>query len=77
MNIGLTWSGKPQAFNIDEAWVHPAQESRLRCETMVILRAVRNGTSDTNPKRQRGNELEPSLTLRVSVTSGREQYNLI
>jgi hypothetical protein len=41
----------------------------------VILPAARNETSHTNPKRKRGNGLEPSLTLRVSVSSGREQYS--
>ena len=41
-----------------------------------MLRAVWNETSHTNPKRKRGNDLQSSLTLRVSVASGREQYNL-
>jgi hypothetical protein len=39
-----------------------------------ILRPVRSETFHTNPKRRRGNELKPSLTLRVSIPNGREQY---
>jgi hypothetical protein len=42
-----------------------------------ILRAVRVETSHTNPKCKRGNGLTPSLTLRVSVPSGRVQYNVV
>src|SRR5258708_7011538 len=41
----------------------------------VILPATRNETFHTNPKRQRGNALTPSLALRVSVTSDRGQHN--
>jgi hypothetical protein len=33
-------------------------------EGVIILRAV---VTDTNPKRQRGNESAPSLALRVSM----------
>jgi hypothetical protein len=40
-----------------------------------IPRAVKNETFHTNPKRERGNDLTTSLTLRVSVVSGRVQYN--
>ena len=32
-------------------------------------------TSYTNPKRKRGKNLPTSLALRVSMVSGREQYN--
>ena len=42
----------------------------------IILRAVRSETFHTNPKRLRGNELKPSLTLRVSIPGSREQYNV-
>src|SRR5665213_1223610 len=39
-----------------------------------ILPAVENGTFHTNPKRKRGNELTPSLALRVGVISNRGEY---
>ena len=41
---------------------------------LALLPASENGTFDTNPKRQRGNALTPSLALRVSVISNRDQY---
>ena len=37
--------------------------------------AGERGTFDTNPKRNRGNALTPSLALRVSVNSDRGQYS--
>ena len=40
----------------------------------VICRVVKNETFHTNPKRERGNSLKASITLRVSISSGREQY---
>ena len=42
---------------------------------MVILRAVGIDTFHSNPKRQRGNELTPSLAFRVGFGSNRGQYN--
>ena len=41
-----------------------------------ILLAVANETFHTNPKRERGNDLAISLTLRVSVVFAREQYRV-
>ncbi len=40
-----------------------------------LLRAVEVVTIHSNPKRQRGNDLATSLTLRVSVSRSRGQYN--
>jgi hypothetical protein len=40
---------------------------------IVLLRAVRNEASQTGPKRRGGNELKPSLTLRVSIPGSRKQ----
>ena len=42
---------------------------------LTLLPASENGTFYTNPKRQRGNALTPSLALRVGVISNRGQYN--
>jgi len=43
----------------------------------IIAPAAANEPSPTSPKRQRGNGLTASLTLRVSVASGRVQYKTI
>jgi hypothetical protein len=41
----------------------------------VRLHAVKNGTLRSNPKRQRGQKLRPSLTLRVTIRVNRVQDN--
>ena len=41
--------------------------SRLRLSQTIL---------HTNPKRQRGHDLATSLTLRVSLSRNREQYNM-
>jgi hypothetical protein len=41
----------------------------------IILLAGGNETFHTNPKRQRGNDLATSLTLRVNISRDRGQYN--
>src|ERR1035438_6551609 len=41
----------------------------------AIPHAASDETSHANPKRKRGIGLTSSLTLRVSVTSGRAEYN--
>jgi NAD-dependent dihydropyrimidine dehydrogenase PreA subunit len=43
-------------------------------ETAIPL-TVEIGTIHTNPKRQRGNDLATSLTLRVSISDNRGQYD--
>ena len=48
--------------------------NKRNCST--IQPAVENGTFHTNPKRKRGNELTPSLALRVSVIGNCGQYIL-
>jgi hypothetical protein len=52
----------------------PARTSSPTRELILIPLAARDETSHTNPKCKRGNGLTPSLTLRVSVPSGRVQY---
>ena len=42
-----------------------------------ILFAVEIVQIHTNPKRQRGNDLWPSLAHRVSISLNREQYNAV
>ena len=49
--------------------------ARLLARTVARLLAVEIVTIHTNPKRQRGNDLATSLTLRVSVILNREQYS--
>jgi len=46
-----------------------------RWSTAFILPAVEIVRIHTNPKRQRGNDLGPSLALRVSVSLNRGQYS--
>ena len=41
-----------------------------------ILHAAENDRFDTNPKRKRGNVLQSSLALRVSVNTDRGQYSI-
>jgi hypothetical protein len=41
----------------------------------TILRTAEIATIHTNPKRKRGNDLTPSLALRVSVSLNRGQYS--
>jgi hypothetical protein len=61
-------------FSIRRNDPRPARTSSQSRELILILRAARDETSHTNPKCKRGNGLTPSLTLRVSVPSGRVQY---
>jgi len=42
---------------------------------VVMLLAGKNDTFDTNPKRKRGNYLQPSLAIRVSIIFSRAKYN--
>ena len=52
-----------------ESHIHPHLP-----DAVVIPRAVEDGTFHSNPKRKRGNTLDPSLTLRVTVTVNRVRY---
>src|SRR5665213_843595 len=51
------------------------RSSRDPMKKTVILPTIENGTFHTNPKRKRGNELTPSLALRVGVICSRGEYS--
>ena len=55
--------------------MEPNQEHQITTRQAVESPVGNSGTSNTNPKRQRGNESTPSLALRVGVPRGREQDN--
>ena len=50
---------------------HRMQRAEARTTNSFVRRAVEIGPSDRNPKHQRGNDLGPSLTLRVTILPSR------
>ena len=57
--------------------MEPTQDYRLTKREGVETPAESNGTSNTNPKRQRGNGSTPSLALRVRVSGDRNNKSEI
>ena len=63
---------KPTSGRVSRYGVMPLLNRR---QYAFILLAVESETYHTNPKRKRGDDLRPSLALRVSVSFAREQYS--
>jgi hypothetical protein len=64
-----TYQRRPRDELLAESLLRPLRVS------VVILHAVESEAFHTSPKRKRGKDLWPSLTLRASVSFDRVQYN--